>query len=227
MTTAFDAYSRDYEAVVQQSIAFAGLDYDVFVQAKVRLLAELFARHFGAARPALLDVGCGVGVMHGLLEALTGSLAGTDRSSEALARARREHPHVEYRSQSDGGLPWADAAFDVTLAVCVFHHVPPCERPALAAEMRRVTRRGGLTIIIEHNPLNPLTRLAVARCPFDHDAILLGAGESRTMLARAGLRRVHSQHFLVFPIANRLTSSIERRLRGVPLGAQFVAFGEA
>jgi hypothetical protein len=90
-----------------------------------------------------------------------------------------------------------------------------------------VTRRGGLTIIIEHNPLNPLTRLAVARCPFDHDAILLGAGESRTMLARAGLHRVHSQHFLVFPVANRLTSSIERRLRRVPLGAQFVTFGGA
>ena len=227
MTSAFDAYGSDYEAVVQDSIAFSGLDHGFFIQAKVMLLADLFAEHFGNARPSLLDVGCGVGVMHRALKPLVGALAGTDPSTEALARASREHPGVDYRRQHGGPLPWEDASFDTTLAVCVFHHVPPPERIALATEMRRVTRPGGLVVIIEHNPYNPLTRLAVARCPFDHDAVLLGAGETRRLLRQAALKRVHSRHFLLFPAANRWTAAAERWLCRVPLGAQFAAFGEA
>ena len=45
------------------------------------------------------------------------------------------------------------------------------------ADMVRVTRPGGLVCVIEHNPLNPLTRLAVNRCPFDADAVLLRSGQ--------------------------------------------------
>jgi SAM-dependent methyltransferase len=225
VTTSFDAYDATYEGVVQDSIAFSGLSHDFFVRAKVTLLAELFARHFGSRRPSLLDVGCGIGVMHALLRDVAGPLAGTDPSAAALARARREHPDVDYRPQDGQALPWPDAAFDVTLAVCVFHHVPLAHRDALLREMRRVTKPGGLVVIIEHNPWNPLTRLAVARCPFDHDAQLLRAGEGRDLLTRAGLGDVRSRHFLVFPRATRWTGVVERWLGSVPVGAQYAASG--
>jgi hypothetical protein len=52
--------------------------------------------------------------------------------------------------------------------------------------MARVTRPGGLICIIEHNALNLLTRLAVNRCPFDADAVLLRSGQSQELLRGAG-----------------------------------------
>jgi hypothetical protein len=55
------------------------------------------------------------------------------------------------------------------------------------AEMARVTRPGGMVAIIEHNPLNPVTRHIVSRCPFDRDAVLLRCGTGARLLAGAGL----------------------------------------
>lgn len=223
---AFDEYRASYDAVVQDSIGFSGLKHAVFLQAKVDLLADLFAAHFGtAARPSLLDVGCGVGLMHGRLRPLLRSLAGTDLSREALDRAAAENPDVEYRPQEGCRLPFPDAAFDATLAVCVFHHVEPTARDSLLSEMRRATRPGGLTVIIEHNPWNPGTRLAVARCPFDHDALLLGARASRALLVRGGYRDVRSRHFLMLPWASPISRAVEGAFRALPVGAQYAAYG--
>jgi hypothetical protein len=93
-------------------------------------------------------------------------------------------------------------------------------------EMRRVTHAGGLVVVIEHNPWNPLTRLAVARCPFDDDAVLLGARKARRLLQACGLHNVESRHFLVFP-PQIPAPRLERALARVPLGAQYAAIGEA
>lgn len=223
---AFDAYRDSYEDMVGSSIAFSGLKHDFFLTAKVRFLAGLFAERFGKAnRPALLDVGCGVGRMHPLLTPITGRLAGTDLSGEALARARKDNPGIDYRPGEGGTLPFPSGDFDAAMAVCVVHHVQPAARPALIAELVRVTRRGGLVVLIEHNPWNPLTRLAVARCPFDADAVLLSAKEARNRLATAGLQEICSRHFLLFPTAAAPFARIERSVGALPLGAQYAAVG--
>lgn len=226
MTQAFDAYVETYGDVVERSIAFSGLKHDFFLAAKVDVLAALFRERFGQTLPSLLDIGCGVGTMHPPLAGLAGGLAGADVSKEALRVARSHNPASDYRVIKNGKLPWPDASFDAATAICVFHHVPPAERALLVAEIARVTRSGGLVVIVEHNPLNPLTRLAVARCPFDHDAVLLRAREARGLLSRAGLRRVESRHFLVFPTAQTLARRAEATMRRLPLGAQYAAIGE-
>lgn len=227
MTSAFDAYGGSYADTVQRSIAFSGLRHDLFLRAKVRVLTELFRAHAGPERPALLDVGCGIGAMHPLLAPIVGRLAGCDPSGPSLAAARLRDDGVEYREQAGETLPWPAGGFDAALAVCVFHHVPPPGRDALLAEMRRVTRPGGLLVLIEHNPWNPLTRLAVARCPFDDDAVLLAAGEARALLRRGGVREVRSRHFLLLPSAERWAGAAERPFARVPLGAQYAACGTA
>lgn len=225
---AFDEYGDSYGEVVQRSIAFSGLKHDLFMQAKARILAEVLAAQFGAGRASLLDVGCGVGSLHDHLKPLVRGLAGCDPSGTSLAQARLRRESVDYRQQVVGSpLPWPDAAFDATLAVCVFHHVTRDERGALLAEMIRVTRRGGLVLMIEHNPWNPLTRLAVARCPFDADAELLDARKGARLLRAAGLGRVAARHFLALPSAGRAAGLIERPLARLPIGAQYLVQGEA
>ncbi len=226
MSFAFDEYDTDYEQVVERSIAFSGLEHRFFIDAKVAMLARIFAERLDGRPPELLDVGCGVGRMHAAIAPLTASLAGTDVSPRAIARARRDHPGVDYRISRAGNVPWPDGCFDCSLAVCVLHHVPPADRPALVAEMRRVTRPGGIVVIIEHNPWNPATRLAVARCPFDDDAVLLGASQARALLRSGSLRRVESAHFLLLPATAGWAAAVEHALRRLPLGAQYAAYGE-
>ena len=225
MSSSFDAYNNNYEAVVQDSIAFSGLKHDFFLEAKGIELERLFARHFGSYRPSMLDVGCGVGRMHPMMGRCVSNLAGSDPSGESLSRAVIDNPTVSYRQNAGSVLPWQTASFDVTLAVCVFHHVLVAERASLLSEMQRVTKPGGLTVIIEHNPLNPLTRLAVSRCPFDHDAILLTAGESKRLLTDGGYGKAQADFFLLLPSRRKLATWLERKSAALPLGAQYIASG--
>jgi SAM-dependent methyltransferase len=109
----------------------------------------------------------------------------------------------------------------------VLHHVAPAEWAHFMSEMRRVVRPGGLICVIEHNPLNPLTRVAVARCEFDRDAVLLGAGAARQLMAAGGLREIGARYFLLLPWEAKLARRIEGAFSNVPLGAQYAAFGTA
>src|SRR5260370_34881484 len=64
MSELFDSYRSNYRDVVQSSIDFSGLPYSFFMRAKADLLRELIAQRLGPGKPAMLDVGCGVGSCH-------------------------------------------------------------------------------------------------------------------------------------------------------------------
>src|SRR3974390_1069566 len=97
MTELFDSYSSNYRDVVQSSIDFSGLPHSFFMRAKADLLRELIARRLGSEKPALLDVGCGVGSLHPLLREMVGLLCGIDVSSASIAQARADNGHGNYR----------------------------------------------------------------------------------------------------------------------------------
>jgi SAM-dependent methyltransferase len=227
MTELFDSYRSNYRDVVQSSIDFSGLPHSFFMRAKADLLRQLIARRLGPEKPAMLDVGCGVGSLHPLLRGIVGRLSGIDVSSTCIAQAHADNHDVDYRAFDGISFPFDAESFDLVTAICVMHHVAPAEWANFLNEMRRVVRPGGLICVIEHNPLNPLTRLAVSRCEFDRDAVLLGAGKTRELLAVAGLREVAARYFLLLPWEAKLARRVEGDLSRVPLGAQYAAFGTA
>lgn len=227
MPELFDSYRSNYRDVVQSSIDFSGLSHSFFMRAKVDLLRELIARRPGQQKPAMLDVGCGVGSFHPLLRGMVGSLSGIDVSPASIAQARADNHDVDYRAFDGRSFPFADAGFDLVTAICVMHHVAPAGWTNFMSEMRRVARPGGLICIIEHNPLNPLTRLAVARCEFDRDAVLFGALKARKLMAASGLREIGARYFLLLPWEAKSARRVEGALSNVPLGAQYAAFGTA
>lgn len=227
MSELFDDYRDNYRDVVQSSIDFSGLPHHFFMQAKADLLRDLIAQRLDTKRPEMLDVGCGVGSLHPLLGGMVGRVSGIDVSSACVAKARIANRDVDYREFDGRTIPFEDASFDLVTAVCVMHHVEPAQRAHLVAEMRRVARPGRLICLIEHNPYNPLTRLAVARCEFDRDAALLGAGAARKLMASSGLSEIDAWHFLLLPWDSKPARRLEGALRSMPLGGQYAAFGTA
>jgi len=228
MAALFDQYRSTYNRTVDDSISFSGLKHDFFLQAKVEPLARLIAERGLAAHPTgvgALDVGCGVGALHPYVSPLFSSLDGCDISAPSVARARAGHSWGAYRTYSGPALPYPDASVDLAFAVCVAHHVPPEQWAGFFAEMRRVVRPGGAVCIIEHNPFNPLTRLAVLRCPFDEDAVLISRHKAGRLLKAAGLSEIQGRHFLLLPFANPIARRTEGWFSRVPLGAQYVCSG--
>jgi SAM-dependent methyltransferase len=222
--TDFDARDLDYRAEIEKSIAFTGADHAFFTQAKVRPLLELARRRVGDPRElAFLDFGCGPGETERFLEGQVGSLVGVDTSAAMVDHAREQNPWATYHAIEAGDkTPMADGSVDVCFAICVLHHVPPPQRPSVMQEMARVTRPGGLIALFEHNPLNPVTRHAVAGCEFDRDAVLVTRRESRRLLRGAGLSDVAGAYIIFFTRDSPLRRQIEARLGWLPLGAQYV-----
>jgi SAM-dependent methyltransferase len=225
MTELFDAYDDSYRDVVQSSIDFSGLPHSFFTIAKAELLGEVMAAHFGARRPDLLDIGCGVGVLHRFLRPQVGRLQGVDHSESCIARARRDNPGIDYAAYAGSRLPCADQSVDMALAVCVLHHVAPAAWGGFMSEMCRVVRPGGLVCAIEHNPYNPLTRLSVSRCAFDRDAVLLTARRTEALMRQADIGAPRSRYFLLLPSARAFARRLERGLSALPLGAQYMTVG--
>lgn len=227
--SAFDAFEEaDYGEAVGRSVAFSGLDHGFFLRAKVAvLLEELASRGLDPARLSLLDVGCGVGALHGLLAPVFGRVEGVDPSEPCLRVARGRYPSVGYRRCEADSLPHDDATFDVVLATCVLHHVEVGERPCFAAELRRVLKPSGIACVIEHNPFNPLTRLSVLRCRFDDDAVLLRDRSVERLLTGGGFQAARSRHFLLLPVAGATARRVERLAEQLPLGAQYATFATA
>jgi SAM-dependent methyltransferase len=226
MTVDFGRYKDTYHDEVQKSIDFVGQDVDFFAELKADYLLDVARRRVGdPGSLSFLDVGCGVGLTDQHLGDAVGSLHGIDVADGAVERARMRNPWAAYTVYDGAAAPFADGVFDVTFAICVLHHVDPARWRGFVDELSRVTRRGGLVVVIEHNPLNPLTRLAVSRCAFDEDAILLRAGRTRRLLAGAGLAVAESRYVVFFPWRGSPFRALERRLASLPLGAQYAVAG--
>lgn len=222
----FDAFSRTYDDAVNASVAFSGLKADFFTRVKAAYIKDIVAAAFvDPAALDVLDIGCGIGNYHPYLADVVGSISGVDVSASCLATAAERHPEVRYRAYDGLRLPFADATFDVAYTICVVHHVPPAQWQAFAHEMRRVLKPGGLALIFEHNPFNPLTRRAVSSCVFDKDAVLLRARRAEALLVDAGLVEVTSRYILSIPAGTSMLRRIDGWFARLPLGAQYLTQG--
>jgi ubiquinone/menaquinone biosynthesis C-methylase UbiE len=222
----FDRYNESYDDAVNQAIAFSGQKVEAFTRAKANDLLRTIGSHFGSARHLnLLDVGCGIGNYHPLLASSVGSIAGVDVSSACIEKARERNPAVSYSAYDGDQLPFPDGTFDAAFCICVIHHVPPERWQRFANEMHRVTRSGGLIVVYEHNPKNPLTRKVVRDCEFDRDAVLLSMSQTRALLDGAGCTAVTTNSILTLPPIGGMFEKIDTLFARLPFGSQYRATG--
>ena len=216
----FDEHSADYSQKMHRALTVVGLEHDFFFEAKVRQILEARRRLPANAAVRVLEIGCGIGLLTQRLRPLLADVWGIDPSISSLGYAAAPGDHL---IAADGlSTPFADESFDLVIAVCVLHHVPVDRRAAFLAEAARITRRGGIVLLCEHNPWNPLTRLVVGRCELDRDAVLLAQTEARRRLTAAGLSNIRSRYILFFPWRGAFWLWLESRLAWLPLGGQYV-----
>lgn len=213
----FDRFARDYEQHLDRSLRIGGEGSEYYSEYKARYLAAVVSPDF---RGKILDFGCGIGRLARFIrQALPGALVhGYDESAEMVTEARR---------RLDSGLFTTDrheldGDYDLVVAANVLHHVAPGRRVNAVGQMRDRLGVAGQLAIFEHNPVNPLTRWAVSRCPFDEGVQLLSPAETRRHLAGAGLDVVRVDYIVFFPRAMRWCRPLESRLSWCPLGTQYV-----
>jgi len=117
---------------------------------------------------SILDVGCGTGVLASRLADQGYEVTGTDPSPGMLAYLEERDGRVTAVQGSATDLPFPDGGFDLTMCVAVMHHIAdPAAVRASLGEMVRVTRKGGLILVWDHNPRNPYWKSLMARVPQD------------------------------------------------------------
>ncbi len=222
----FDKYDKNYADTVADSVGIPGLKADFFTRVKADYFVDLVNEHLGdATKKDALDIGCGVGLYHDYLSKNIGKLHGTDVSEACLKTAKRNNPSIPYTPYDGSALPYADNTFDAALTICVMHHVPTSSWESFSAEMLRVLKPGGIGVVFEHNPLNPLTMRIVNRCPFDADAVLLKSSKTESLFEGAGFEDVKSKFILSIPPANSILRQIDRCFSKLPFGAQYYTIG--
>jgi SAM-dependent methyltransferase len=95
---------------------------------------------------AAWDCGCGSGQLSTLLAERFEHVIATDPSTQQLANAKR-HPKVEYRIGSAEASGLKDVSVDLAVAAQAAHWF---DLPAYYAEVRRVTRPGGIFALITY-----------------------------------------------------------------------------
>lgn len=233
----FDPVAERYDELMTECVRPSGFAPDYFHARKAQALAAALRRYHPCVpdAPRVLDYGCGIGSCDPFLrrELPQAHILGVDVSAVSIDHARRRNAVLTGCSyavlEPDGELPAGsllEGPFDAILIANVLHHVAPPLRAALLARLAALLAPQGVLCIVEHNPVNPLTRRAVARCPFDGDAVLLGAAETRTRVRAAGLRLRALRYIVFFPGWLAPLVPLERWLAGLPFGAQYVAVGQ-
>lgn len=160
------------------------------------LMADLLAPWL-AADQTILDAGCGPGG-NGAWLRQHGRVVAVDQAADALRFVRSGRPELAPVRADVEALPFADETFDVAVAITVVYSVP--DDAAAVAELARVLRPGGVTLVLEP----AFSALRRAHDQTVHTRRRYRRAELAGVATRAGLRveRVtYAYSFLALPAA--------------------------
>gem|GEM_PF-1367815 len=118
-----------------------------------------FINRYVSKQTRILDIACGIGLSTFMLGRFAGEVTGVDISPLGIQTAKGKYGqrNVNFTCASVLDLPFPDQEYDVVstfLAVEHFHNLPQA-----LSEMVRVTKKGGLIIILSPNLLSPFAEL--------------------------------------------------------------------
>jgi SAM-dependent methyltransferase len=218
----FDLLADEYNAMHRANVAITGEAPEFFAEYKIADLARLAAHSVRPVRD-IVDFGSGIGNSIPWFRKYfpQARLVCADVSARSHEIASTRFPGAQRHLLVQDRVPVPPASCDLVFSACVFHHIPHAQHLHWLRELRRIVRPGGLLVIYEHNPANPLTVHAVRTCPLDANAHLVRPAQLAHYAARAGWRAPAVDYKLFFPHCLRMLRPLEPALQWLPLGAQY------
>jgi SAM-dependent methyltransferase len=222
-TTSFDSLAAEYEQLLEDPLRrrFAASNA-FFIHQKCRALIRELRGNLGPGPWKILDVGCGQGTAVSFLSPY-GTVVGADVSFQMLRQGSRG---VDLVVQEPFDLPFVSGSFDAVFASCVYHHVQAADHARHLQELSRVLRPGGLVVVFEHNPLNPITRCIFNRAIVDRGCAMIPRRRLVELFHTVGLREVRHKYVLFVPqVLSTALGFLEPRLARLPFGGQYFVAG--
>ncbi len=172
---------------------------------RLAFIRDRAGRHFGAGgmRPlagcAVLDIGCGGGLVAEPLARLGGAVVGLDAADENIRAARRHAAAqalaVDYRNATVEELVAEGAAFDLVVALEVVEHV--ADQDAFLESCAALVRPGGLIVLGTLNRTLKALLLAVVGAEYVLGWIPRGTHDWRRFIGPDALGAALRRHGLV------------------------------
>jgi SAM-dependent methyltransferase len=149
------AYQERDRGTAPSPYTFASAGYAFHMQRLEWSLLEVMHHSPVAVDEArVLDIGCGSGYfLHRLLEFGAATGTGVDLSQQRIDSAQQRYPTARFLRANAAQLPFADSDFDiVTQFTCLSSVLDGGLRAAIAGEMWRVLRPGGIVLSYDMRP---------------------------------------------------------------------------
>lgn len=217
----FDDYSGNYNEILSEQLSFFNKDVSYFARYKVKLLNKIFPDK----KLKILDYGCGIGRSIPFIKEYypSASIYGFDVSGNSIATARKENPGTDF---FDNEEQLKNLEFDIIIMTCVVHHITEKDRPKVFKTINSLLSHNGKLVVFEHNPYNPVTLKMVRECPFDEDAELITLKNLNTKLTENGFKKHTSFYTLFLPAFLKKFMFIEKFIKWLPLGGQYIYIAE-
>jgi SAM-dependent methyltransferase/uncharacterized membrane protein YbhN (UPF0104 family) len=145
----FDTIAEEYNAQWSPHV------WDLLIDRKLSLMASVLPPPERAGTG--IDLGCGLGLQTAEMRRRGFAVVGLEPSVGLLTQHR--HGDAPVIAGDALRLPVRDGSVDFVFVIGVLHHLPGREAQAQALhEVARVLRPGGLLLVHESNPRNPLFR---------------------------------------------------------------------
>lgn len=218
----FDRLAHNYKAVLDKSLEVGGEKGEYFAHYKADYLKRYLGPGFSGK---ILDYGCGIGLLSELLIQYfpQATVDGYDVSAASIDHVPG---HLKKQGVFTSLMDHLAGGYDLAVIVNVLHHIEPHERAGAIQKLKNLVKPGGVIIIFEHNPFNPLTRKVVNESPIDKGVVLLPCWEVLRYLKQARFAALKLKFILFFPKLLAALRWAEPHLSWLPIGAQYVVIGE-
>ncbi len=224
----FDSYAQNYGDIVKKAASIIPVENEFYLTSKIKILSQIIENL--PTNAYVLDFGCGVGSLVIPLSKLfpEKTFFAYDPSPESIEKIKQENIKniVCLTSEDELSKLSSSAKIDFIFCINVFHHIDKDTRSDKVSLLRTLLSHQGQILILEHNPLNPVTRIVVNRCEFDIGVELLSAHEMKELFQANFIEVQKHRYIIFFPFDNKFFNKLEKLLSRLPMGAQQYILGK-
>lgn len=132
-----------------KSVMFDAFATEYDFAATLQSQNDFFTKNLSASKGAVLDIGCGSGILAFELAQYYDNVVAVDLSAKMLAIAsqKRSAPNIEY-IQMDANQLALDRQFDLIVSAATFHQLP--NLPAALSELKKLLKPHGKIVFLDN-----------------------------------------------------------------------------